>query len=108
MVESRHRAPASTVAGSGAAGSVVHAGGSRRALGHHSSVLASARLRRNGPGMEALEIQRVRGMNDALPPDESRLRTLTTALRDHFERFGYRGVDTPIVENLDLFLRKSG
>jgi histidyl-tRNA synthetase len=58
--------------------------------------------------MEALEIQRVRGMNDALPPDESRMRMLTTALRDHFERFGYRGVDTPIVENLDLFLRKSG
>src|SRR5437868_1434671 len=58
--------------------------------------------------MEALEIQRVRGMNDALPPDESRLRGLTMALRDHFERFGYRGIDTPIVENLDLFLRKSG
>src|SRR6266536_2621685 len=58
--------------------------------------------------MEALEIQRFRGMNDALPPDESRLRVLTTAIRDHFERFGYRGVDTPIVENLDLFLRKSG
>lgn len=47
-------------------------------------------------------------MNDALPPDDARLRGLTHRLRDHFERFGYRGVDTPILENLDLFLRKSG
>lgn len=58
--------------------------------------------------METLEVQRVRGTNDALPPDEARLRELTAALREHFERFGYRGIDTPILENLDLFLRKSG
>jgi len=47
-------------------------------------------------------------MNDALPPDDARLRGLTRVLRDHFERFGYRGIDTPVLENLDLFLRKSG
>lgn len=47
-------------------------------------------------------------MNDALPGDDARLRALTEILRDHFERFGYRGIDTPILENLDLFLRKSG
>ena len=47
-------------------------------------------------------------MNDALPGDDARLRALTTILRDHFERFGYRGIDTPVLENLDLFLRKSG
>lgn len=58
--------------------------------------------------METLEVQRVRGMNDALPGDDARLRALTTVLRDHFERFGYRGIDTPVLENLDLFLRKSG
>lgn len=58
--------------------------------------------------MDQLDVQRVRGMNDALPPDDARLRGLTHRLRDHFERFGYRGVDTPILENLDLFLRKSG
>ena len=58
--------------------------------------------------METLEVQRVRGMNDALPGDDARLRALTTILRDHFERFGYRGIDTPVLENLDLFLRKSG
>ena len=58
--------------------------------------------------METLEVQRVRGMNDALPGDDARLRALTAVLRDHFERFGYRGIDTPVLENLDLFLRKSG
>jgi histidyl-tRNA synthetase len=58
--------------------------------------------------METLDVQRVRGMNDALPPDDARLRGLTVLLRDHFERFGYRGIDTPVLENLDLFLRKSG
>lgn len=47
-------------------------------------------------------------MNDALPPDDARLRGLAVHLRDHFERFGYRGIDTPVLENLDLFLRKSG
>ena len=47
-------------------------------------------------------------MNDALPGDDARLRALTATLRDHFERFGYRGIDTPVLENLDLFLRKSG
>src|SRR5215212_3852308 len=58
--------------------------------------------------METLDVQRVRGMNDALPPEDARLRGLTVMLRDHFERFGYRGIDTPVLENLDLFLRKSG
>lgn len=47
-------------------------------------------------------------MNDALPPEDARLRGLTATLRGHFERFGYRGIDTPVLENLDLFLRKSG
>ena len=42
------------------------------------------------------------------PGDDARLRSLTVLLRDHFERFGYRGIDTPVLENLDLFLRKSG
>lgn len=51
--------------------------------------------------METLEVQRVRGMNDALPPEDARLRGLTATLRDHFERFGYRGIDTPVIENLE-------
>jgi histidyl-tRNA synthetase len=36
------------------------------------------------------------------------LRTLESQLRDRFERFGYVGIQTPILEPLELFLRKSG
>lgn len=58
--------------------------------------------------MEPLEIQRVRGTNDFVPPDEARLRRLADMLRGVFELYGYQGIETPIIENLDLFLRKSG
>src|SRR5919202_4510223 len=58
--------------------------------------------------MESLEIQRVRGTNDFVPPDEARLRRLADTLRGVFELYGYRGIETPVIENLDLFLRKSG
>ena len=58
--------------------------------------------------METLEVQRVHGTNDLIPPEDAQLRALASALRDHFELYGYRGVDTPVLENLDLFLRKSG
>ncbi len=53
-------------------------------------------------------IQRVRGTTDVLPPDDARLRRLERDLRDGFERFGYQGIQTPIIEPLELFLRKSG
>jgi histidyl-tRNA synthetase len=53
-------------------------------------------------------IQRVRGTTDVLPPDDARLRRLEAHLRDGFERFGYQGMQTPIIEPLELFLRKSG
>jgi histidyl-tRNA synthetase len=53
-------------------------------------------------------IQRVRGTNDVLPPDDARLRQLEGVLRQDFERFGYQGIQTPILEPLELFLRKSG
>src|SRR5690242_19596474 len=56
----------------------------------------------------AMPIQRVRGTSDVLPPQDARLRQLEATLRTHFERFGYQGIQTPIVEPLDLFLRKSG
>ncbi len=58
--------------------------------------------------METLEVQRVRGTNDLIPPEDARLRGLESRLRAYFERYGYQGVDTPLIENLDLFLRKSG
>src|SRR6266487_4115177 len=58
--------------------------------------------------MESLEIRPVRGTNDFVPPDEARLRRLADTLRGGFELYGYRGIETPVIENLDLFLRKSG
>ena len=58
--------------------------------------------------MDALEVQRVRGTNDLIPPEDALLRALGHDLRAHFERYGYHGIDTPAIENLDLFLRKSG
>src|SRR5438128_9557967 len=56
----------------------------------------------------AAPIQRVRGTNDVLPPQDARLRHLEAELRHGFERFGYQGIQTPILEPLELFLRKSG
>src|SRR2546421_7376586 len=56
----------------------------------------------------ATAIQRVRGTNDVLPPGDARLRGLEAGLRTSFERFGYQGIQTPILEPLELFLRKSG
>ena len=53
-------------------------------------------------------IQRVRGTTDVLPPDDARLRRLEGRLREGFEGFGYQGMQTPIIEPLELFLRKSG
>jgi histidyl-tRNA synthetase len=58
--------------------------------------------------MQVLELQRVRGTNDFVPPDEARLRGLTNRLRGVFELYGYQGIETPTIEDLDLFLRKSG
>lgn len=53
-------------------------------------------------------IQRVRGTSDLLPPVDARLRGLEARLRDGFEAYGYQGIETPIIEPLELFLRKSG
>ncbi|MGI9148906.1 MAG: ATP phosphoribosyltransferase regulatory subunit, partial [Chloroflexota bacterium] len=56
----------------------------------------------------AAPIQRVRGTSDVLPPADTRLRNLEASLRHSFERFGYQGIQTPVLEPLELFLRKSG
>lgn len=50
----------------------------------------------------------MRGTNDYLGAQEARLRTLEARLRAGFEAYGYEGVQTPILEPLELFLRKSG
>ena len=54
------------------------------------------------------EAQRVRGTLDLLPEDAARLRNLGDRLRQFFELYAYQGIDTPVLETLDLFLRKSG
>jgi histidyl-tRNA synthetase len=56
----------------------------------------------------AVPVQRVRGTNDVLPPHDARLRKLESGLRHTFERYGYQGIQTPVLEPLELFLRKSG
>lgn len=47
-------------------------------------------------------------MNDYVGAAEERLRRLEAELRQGFEAYGYTGVSTPLLEPLDLFLRKSG
>ncbi len=58
--------------------------------------------------MDIAEVPRVRGTIDLVPEQAARLERLTELLRQYFERFGYRPISTPVLENLDLFLRKSG
>jgi histidyl-tRNA synthetase len=60
------------------------------------------------PTPNVAPIQRVRGTNDFLPPHDARIRRLEARLRAGFELFGYEGVQTPVLEPLELFLRKSG
>lgn len=65
-------------------------------------------MRADVPYSIASPVQRVRGTTDVLPVQQRRLRALAEALHERFESFGYEGVDTPILEPLELFLRKSG
>jgi histidyl-tRNA synthetase len=58
--------------------------------------------------MEISEIQRVRGTLDLLPDRAARLDGIQASLLQYFEQYGYRPISTPVLENLDLFLRKSG
>jgi histidyl-tRNA synthetase len=60
------------------------------------------------PSPAASPVQRVRGTTDLLPPHDTRLRLLEADLRARFAQFGYEGIQTPILEPLELFLRKSG
>lgn len=53
-------------------------------------------------------IPRVRGMVDVPPAGLAARAGVSAALQRHFASYGYRQLDTPIVEVTDLFLRKSG
>ncbi len=53
-------------------------------------------------------IQRVRGTRDFTPQDMSRRRQLEDLLRRISRDYGYREIQTPVLENAELFVTKSG
>ena len=53
-------------------------------------------------------IQRLEGMRDLAEEDLLRLRSAVDSLRGLFSLYGYRPIDTPFLEETELFLRKSG
>lgn len=56
----------------------------------------------------AASIQRVKGTNDVLMSDYHQRQTIQNKLLQHFARYGYATVETPILEHSELYLRKSG
>jgi histidyl-tRNA synthetase len=56
----------------------------------------------------ARPIERVRGTHDVLPDQRDRLRSTVDDLSRNAVAYGYRFIDTPVIEHTDLFLRKSG
>ncbi len=55
-----------------------------------------------------MKYSRPRGTHDVLPPDFERWRAVESAFERAFDRFGYRGIRTPIFESTDLFVRAVG
>jgi histidyl-tRNA synthetase len=56
----------------------------------------------------ATALQAVRGMNDVLPDEAPIWQRFEDTARGVFERYGYRHVRVPIVENTPLFVRSIG
>ncbi|MCK4774850.1 MAG: histidine--tRNA ligase [Candidatus Krumholzibacteria bacterium] len=55
-----------------------------------------------------MKYSRPRGTQDIIPPETSRWRFVENAFESTFDRFGYRGIRTPIFEETDLFVRTVG
>lgn len=53
-------------------------------------------------------VERVTGMQDVLPEEYVKRRRLYSIIAKVFEQFGYRGIDVPSIESMELHLRKSG
>jgi histidyl-tRNA synthetase len=53
-------------------------------------------------------IRAIRGMNDILPDEAARWHLLEETARDLLERYGYREIRTPVVEETRLFQRSIG
>jgi len=58
--------------------------------------------------VESLEIQRIRGTSDVMPPLATAYQHIADQWRQLFGLYGYELIDTPVLEPTDLFLRKSG
>lgn len=53
-------------------------------------------------------INKPRGTRDFLPEDMDKRNYLENKIKFCFEKYGYRQIETPIFENLELFIAKSG
>jgi histidyl-tRNA synthetase len=58
--------------------------------------------------MSALQLQAIRGMNDVLPADMALWRSFGATVEACLERWGYRAVRMPLVEQTGLFRRAIG
>ena len=56
----------------------------------------------------ANKIYPLRGMRDVLRREYATQKQIQNALENHLGRYGYTLIDTPLVENTELYLRKSG
>jgi histidyl-tRNA synthetase len=55
-----------------------------------------------------MKYSRPRGTQDIIPPEIDRWRFVEDRFQETFDRFGYRGIRTPIFEPTDLFVRAVG
>ena len=58
--------------------------------------------------MAGSQVRRLAGMRDIVGDAYSRLGQTADGLRDYLSRKGYEAVDTPLLEDAELFVRKSG
>lgn len=54
------------------------------------------------------QIERVRGVRDVLPDEHTTRKRVLETVEAIFHRFGYRGVEVPTIEPMELHVRKSG
>jgi histidyl-tRNA synthetase len=55
-----------------------------------------------------MKYSRPRGTQDIIPPDIDKWRYVEDVFQKAFDRFGYRGIRTPILESTELFVRAVG
>jgi histidyl-tRNA synthetase len=53
-------------------------------------------------------LERVKGVNDVLPPAAAQQRVVESNLLNVFAAYGYAQIDAPVLEHTDLYLRKAG